>query len=98
MSARVDVLAAVDEYGGVISAQIGARQISHRVPREIAELIIQRDAAVAELIEADKALDAIDAELPCAPEDMPDPMAYLRRREAAVARRAAALARIGGAA
>lgn len=47
---RIYILARTDEYGGEIIAQAGDRRILHRVPREIAEGLMQREAAVAELI------------------------------------------------
>ena len=54
-------------------------------------------AAVAELVEADRALDAVKNELPCdmdAPAAM-DPAGYISRLRAAQARRDAALAKFG---
>ena len=87
MTAPVDVLAVMDAELSMLDGRgMTARFNEAREAR----------AAVAELLEACAECEQLESIFPCAPENMPDPVAYHAKMQAAYARRSAALARCKG--
>ena len=98
MTAPVDVLAGVRDTL-IVAAN---NPVAHGRERGLCELmkaqaarIEEQRAAVAELLEACAECEQLESIFPCAPENMPDPVAYHAKMQAAYAL-ATALARCKG--